>query len=89
MAEIKWAKARIGGETHPNDFVATDDQGRKVGRIYLMQHGPQGDRWFWVMQGEPPAFDRNRATCVGYADGKQAAADEVRRVYAACLVEGS
>ena len=44
--DITWRRTVIAGETKPEDFIAEDENGRTVGRIYRHHTG----RWFYAFQ---------------------------------------
>ena len=75
---ITWRRTVIAGETKPEDFIAEDESGRTIGRVY--RHHSR--RWFYAFQAHGP--DINWPTTYptsGVEETKQAAADAVRAMF--------
>ena len=47
MLKITWRRTVIGGKRHPEDFIAEDENGRTIGRIYRHHSGG----WFYAFPG--------------------------------------
>lgn len=80
---LSWQRTTIGGETRPYDYVARDGDS-PVGRIMKVEHGPAAGEWSWSVYAKA-GWGREDLTIYGREDTKQAAADKVKAVYAACL----
>ena len=81
MHKITWRRTVIASETKPEDFIAEDETGRTIGRIYRHHSGG----WFYAFQAHGP--DINWPTSYptsGVEEGKQAAADAVRAMFERC-----
>ena len=80
---LTWRHTVIGGETRPYDYCATDGD-VPVGRIMKIEHGPAAGEWSWSMYARV-GWGKVGLTTYGREGTKQAAADRVAAVYAACF----
>ena len=78
--KITWQRTVIAGETAPEDFIAEDENGRTIGRIYRHQTG----RWLYAFQAHGPDIVWPNGPTSGTADEKQHAADAVREMFERC-----
>jgi len=79
MLKISWRRTVIAGETKPEDFIAEDENGRTIGRIYRHSGG-----WFYAIQAHGPDIVWPNGPTSGTADEKQHAADAVRDMFERC-----
>jgi hypothetical protein len=85
MPKVTWERTVIAGKTGHEDFLARDETGRSVGRIYRQIGGHNAGECFWCFNTFGPDINWPRYPAVGTEPTKQGAADRVRRVYAMCL----
>jgi len=78
--KITWRRTVVAGETKREDFIAEDENGRTIGRIYHHQTG----RWFYAFQARGPDIVWPNCPTSGTADEKQHAADAVRAMIERC-----
>jgi hypothetical protein len=79
MTSTTWRRTVIGSKTHPEDFIAEDENGRTIRRI--CRHHSGG--WFWAFQAHGPDIDWPGPT-PHVEDTKQQAADAVRQMFEQC-----
>lgn len=79
--KITWERTVIGGRTAPEDYLARDETGRTVGRVYRHHSG----RWFYAFQAHGPDIEWPSYPTTGTANEKQQAADAVRQLLERCL----
>ena len=79
--DVIWSRTVIAGDEMHEDFTAHHGD-RRIGRVYRHHSG----QWLWAMNTFGPDIVRRYQT-TGTVDGKQEAADLVKRVYEACLRE--
>ena len=79
--KVTWRRTEIAGETTHEDFIAEDENGRTVGRIYRHLSGG----WFYAFQAHGPdiVWPTTYPTS-GVEETKQAAADAVRAMFERC-----
>jgi hypothetical protein len=53
--KVTWERTVIAGETGHEDFLARDETGRSIGRIYRQIGGHRAGDWFWCFN----AFGRS------------------------------
>lgn len=81
--KLNWQHTVIGGETSRYDYCTWDGD-TPVERITKIEHGPAAGDWSWSVYAKA-AWGREDLTTHGRERTKQAAADKVKAVYAACL----
>ena len=60
MLKVTWSRTVIGGRTAPEDFIAEDENGRTVGRIFRHYSGG----WLYALRS---AAQRNASMVRGSA----------------------
>ena len=78
--KLTWEHTVIGGKIAPEDFLARDETGRSIGRVYSHHSG----RWLWAFQAHGPDIVWPSYPTSGTADEKQQAADAVRETFKRC-----
>jgi hypothetical protein len=78
---VTWERTVIGGQTAPEDYLARDETGRSIGRVY----GHHMSGWFWCFNAFGPDIKWPAYPAIGTEPTKQAAADQVKRVFEMCL----
>ena len=81
LMKITWRRTVINGETKPEDFIAEEENGLTIGRIYRHHSGG----WFYAFQAHGPDIVWPNGPTSGTADEKQHAADAVRAMFERCL----
>lgn len=79
---MDWKPSLIWRHTWPHrgpDYAAYDGE-RPVGRVYRMEGGPQGDRWYWSMHAHGPDVTPGYGRS-GYEDEARGAARRVEEVW--------
>lgn len=75
---ITWKRTEFDGETVPHDFEATID-GRGVGRIHRLAHGPKKGCWQWSLTLSAPGINYTSLPPLqGIAETKVAAVAKVK-----------
>lgn len=82
--KVTWERTVIGGQTAPGDFLARDETGRAVGRIYPQMGGHHAGEWFWCFNAFGSDINWPNYPAIGTEPTKQAAADRVKRVFKMC-----
>jgi hypothetical protein len=75
-----WERTVIGGQTAPEDYLARDETGRSIDRVY--RHHMSG--WFWCMNAFGPDIKWPEYPAIGVETTKQEAADRVKQVFEQC-----
>jgi len=80
-----WRRTRLtraDGSPIPDDWTLEDHTGQPLGPIYAETGGPQGGRWFWVVQVAQDGTPFNGGT------GHAASGKEAREAVEARVPEG-
>ena len=58
---ITWERTVIGGQTAPEDYLARDETGRSIGRVYRHHQG----NWFWCFNAFGPDINWPNYPAIG------------------------
>ncbi|MBZ9654662.1 hypothetical protein [Phyllobacterium lublinensis] len=77
--EITWHRTRVGLIEQSQDFTARNRTGIDVGRVYLIDGGPDDQRWYWTFILGHSQFRMSRVS--GVQRSRANAYEQVAKAY--------